>query len=205
MGEGLRDSHTVTSMLYRRVLDGHRERLEELRDPRILYVTDLVSCSHKRRMRLEYPELTLKFEPQLVLGDLLHEGLERILEEQGYRREVEVVAEYEVLGTRVTLKGRVDAVGDDAVVEIKTGRSGQSLPHDHHILQLQVYLNLLGMDRGILVYITPDRMAEYEVDRDPIDIKMLVEETLLDVKHPRWHWECRYCVFSKMCPHRVEQ
>ncbi len=200
---GVKASDTITRLVYRSVLEEYRKREEELRNPSILYVTDLVSCSHKRALRLSYPEITFKFEPQLVLGNLVHKGLEDILEENEYKVEVEVEAEYEVMGSRILLKGRVDAVSKDAVVEIKSARSDQGLPHEHHVMQLQIYLNMLGLDKGILIYITPDRIAEYLVEREPLNIKDLVEETILDLKHPRWSWECRYCPFSRICPYKM--
>jgi len=46
---------------------------------------------------------------------------------------------------------------------------------------------------------------EYKVVKETIDIDELVRETINDVVHPRWDWECRYCVYSRMCPYRITE
>ena len=203
--ERLKASNRILRILYERRLEDFKERLEELKNPRIIYVSDLVACSHKRFFRMNYPELTLRFEPVTLMGELLHVGLEEILKDRGYSVEVSFERDVTVNEELYTLKGRVDAIGEGRVVEIKTGRPGQILPHPHHVLQLQVYLQLLDVPQGILVYITPDRITEYNVEREEINIEELAKETIEDTKHPRWEWECRYCYYSKMCPFRVEQ
>jgi len=191
---------TIVKKLYERVLEEHRKRLEDMVNPKIVYVTDLVSCSQKRAFRIMYPELTFKFDPTLLLGELVHIGLEEILKEHGFECEKDfskTISGYEV-------RGRVDAINDKCIVEIKTARSDKGLPHEHHIAQLQIYLNMLERDVGILVYVTPDRIAEYVVNRDNIDVETLLKQTVENIKHPRYEWECRYCIFSKICPYRVE-
>ena len=102
------------------------------------------------------------------------------------------------------VKGRVDAWNPVSreVVEIKTARSSHGVPHEHHILQLQIYMEILGVDKGLLVYITPDRLLEYTVLKASVDIEGFVRELVGDSVHPRWDWECRYCVYSKLCPYR---
>lgn len=201
---GLKSSNTIIEILYKRRLKEFSDRIEELRNPNVVYVTELVTCSHKRFYRLNYPELTLTFEPTLILGELLHYGLEEVLREEGYNVEVEVERDYTVNGGEYKLKGRVDALGRGGVVEIKTGRAGQTLPHQHHILQLQVYMELLDVNWGILVYVTPDRLVEFKVERESVRIEELISDTIKDSTHPRWEWECRYCPYSKLCPYKLE-
>ena len=77
-------SHKIISIIYRDRIKEQMERLEELRDPHIVYVTDLISCSHKYLLRRSFPELTIHFEPITVFGDLIHKGLEAYLSEKGY-------------------------------------------------------------------------------------------------------------------------
>lgn len=200
----LESSNVVTELLYKRRIEDFRERIEELRDPKIVYVTELISCAHKRFYRINYPELTLSFEPTLILGELLHYGLERVLEDEGFNVEVEVERDYSIDNTYYKLKGRVDALGRDCIVEIKTGRAGQKLPHQHHILQLQLYMELLDVDLGVLVYVTPDRLVEFKVRKGRVEVEELLRDTVRDTVHPRWEWECKYCPYSKLCPYKLE-
>lgn len=204
MGLKFEASDYILSILYKGKLKEFKEKFEDMKNPKVIFVTDLTSCSHRRALRFKFPELTLKFEPQMILGDLLHLGLESILEGEGFEKEVPVESTFKLNGEEYIVKGRVDALSKDLVVEIKTGRKGQNIPHPHHIMQLQIYMNLLNRDRGILIYITPDKMVEYSVVREPLDLNRLVEETVKDTVHPRWRWECKYCVYSRMCPFKVE-
>ena len=145
------------------------------------------------------------YEPSAVLGDLLHRGLESILKE-AYNAEIEVEKEKEIqaLGKTYKIKGKADAILPDSktVIEIKSSRSDKGIPHLHHKLQLQIYLWLFEARNGILIYITPDRVTEYEINQ-PLDdstIIRLVEDTITLKNSPRFEWECKYCIFSVLCP-----
>ncbi len=200
----------VLPVIYRAKERVFADKLGEATDPSIVYVTDLVSCSQKRVFRLEMPLAAFRFEPPLLLGDLVHLGLERLLEEEGWVAEVEVEKRVEVDGRVYTLRGRADAVlfdenGVRHVVEIKTARSIER-PLEHHILQLQIYMELLGAEGGSIVYVTPDKILEFEVPRRSVDVERLVAETVRNEARPRFDWECRYCPFRRFCPYaRLEE
>lgn len=196
-------SQRITSIIYSKVLSKQLEKLRESRDPKVIYITDLVSCSHKHHLRKYFPELLLGFEPPLVLGDLVHLGLEKMLSESSFETEVEIEGAVVLEGNEYVIKGRVDAINreEGIAVEIKTSRSGIFLPKENHIEQLNIYLNMLGYGKGILIYITPDKLVEYEIERTALDIESIVRETLEDKAHPRYEWECKYCVYRKICPY----
>jgi len=198
-------SNRILKVLYLNKLKEHEERLLELQDEKIIYVSDLVSCSHKRVLRRHYPEVYFQFEPVPFLGTLAHIGLEKTLEEQGLKIEEEFQVPFDLEGTIYTIKGRVDARGENFIVEIKTSRSDQGIPRLHHVLQLQLYCMFLEVEEGILIYVTPSRVAEYNVKRTDIDLRTLVEETVMDLRHPRWEWECKYCPFLKLCGYAVKK
>lgn len=203
MKSSIRYSDIVLPKIYVKMLEDYKEHLKDLTNPNVVYVTDLVSCSQKRVFRQKYPELTFRFDPIALLGILVHRGLEELLKEYGFQSEVEVVREVKVNDKNYIIKGRVDALNEDCVVEIKTARSDIGLPHEHHIGQLQIYLNLLNRNKGVLIYITPDRIVEFPVEKEEINMNELLKETLENSKHPRWEWECRYCMFAKICPYKV--
>ncbi len=199
----------VLEQLYRMKYEEFVSKLSEMLDETTIYVTDLVSCSHKRVLRRSYPLLTFKFEPQMLLGDLVHMGLEKAVTDrgEGWKSEVHVERVYNIDGRSYRVVGRIDLVQYDGegnpkrVVEIKTARQLQdNMPYEHHVLQVKVYLDLLGVDEGYLVYVTPDRLVEFRIERGGVDVEELVRQTVYDLAKPRFSWECRYCPFRRICP-----
>jgi len=199
------------------------EKAKHQREPGVVWVTDLVSCSLKSRYSEEYPELEASqvFEPSLVLGTIVHRSLQGFLryvlgEERGYAVEVEPEASAEVdlsqfqLGAgKVVLKGRIDAIltspeGERVGVEVKSMRGDAPLPLEHHVDQVRLYNLLFDLPATVLLYVTPDRITQYEV-RERADWRE-VAQRVLEPKTPRYPWECRYCPFAVLCPRkRVSQ
>lgn len=190
------------------------ERARHQRERGVVWVTDLVSCSLKPVFSLEYEELALSefFSPPLVLGTLVHRGLEALLSQvlaaKQYRVEVEPERSLEVSvdDAKYTLKGRADLVvttpeGARIGVEIKTLRGDAALPLEHHVDQARIYNLLFDLEKSYLVYISPERLAQYEVgDRMGLDE---VASRIREPRAPRYTWECRYCPFSVICPSKV--
>lgn len=196
------------------------EREKHVREPGVYWVTDLVSCSQREKFSRMYPELELAqfFKPVLVQGVLVHVGLEKILEEamrgRGAEVEIEPEASLELdleefipdAGGRVIIRGRVDLAvklpsGENVGVEVKTARADLSLPHEHHVDQVKIYNNLFNLDKSYLIYVTPDRIAQYEV-AERMSLASIAER-VAKPKAPRYAWECQYCPFSILCPHKV--
>lgn len=207
LGYPIKSSFIITKILYDAMIREQEERMQEARDPSIIYVTDLVACTHKYHLRHVFPEVTVRFEPSAVMGNLVHLGLEKYLEENGFQIEVQLEKKYKIEGKEYLLKGRIDAYKPDEkiIVEIKSSRTPQNLPREHHIYQLQIYMNLLDTDKGILIYITPDKILEYTFRKEKIDIKSLIKLLIEDSVHPKWAWECRYCLFQKICPYKASE
>ncbi|MEM1631210.1 MAG: hypothetical protein QXX83_03700 [Thermofilum sp.] len=192
------------------------ERQKHSREPGVVWVTDLVSCSLKSRYSLEYPELELAelFNPVLIHGTLVHRGLEEllklILEQKGVKVEVELEGSMEVDlsdltpgSGKVLVKGRADVIltlpnGEKHGVEIKSMRGDAPLPLEHHVDQARVYNTLFNLSSTILVYITPERITQY-VERERLPAGEIAKR-ILEQKAPRYPWECKYCPFSVLCP-----
>lgn len=194
-------SNYVVGLIYTRVIQDQLSRLGELKDPSVIYVTDLVGCTYKYHLRKQFPELSISFEPLAVLGTIAHQGLGRILGEAGFEVEVEVSRWISLNNNRYLLKGRVDALHRDKkiAVEVKTSMYSTGLPREHHIRQLNLYLNLLEYDNGILLYITPDKTVEFTVKREAVNIEAEVEDLISNRHAPRYRWECKYCIYDKVC------
>ncbi|BFH72731.1 CRISPR-associated protein Cas4 [Sulfurisphaera javensis] len=193
--------------IFKKKLDDYYSHVKE---ENTLYVTDLIRCPMKVYYEKVYKELALAeiFTPATVLGDMVHTGLEEFIKSAFPNSQVEVEIEKEipVNNQTIKIKGRMDAIaeidGEKVVIEIKSARADKGLPHEHHKAQLQIYLWMTGIKKGLLVYITPDRITEYEIKEpaDEIGVIRLAEETLKKSKVPRYSWECSYCIYSSICP-----
>jgi len=205
------------------VYEWRREaQLRRVRHPRVLYVTDLVRCPLKRRFEILFPELASQdlMGPASVAGLLLHLGIESVVAEYAARRGYSVEAEVEVArvvrlsADEYVLSGRPDIVlraGSEppTVVEVKTSRSDASIPYGHHVLQVQLYAWMLNAKEALLIYVTPERIAEFSLSElgarrlTEADVVRLAEETVSAAKAPRYEWECRYCRYAVVCPRKV--
>jgi len=196
----------ITKILYDYKLEEFVKRLEELQNPSVYYVSDLIYCPWKRYFRLRFPYLTFTFEPLAVMGELVHKGLQGILVEKGFQPEYEVSRTIRVNNEEVIIKGRIDAYKPGELVEIKTSRgSTDSLPYPHHLLQVKLYMELTNVEKATLIYVSSDKIIEYDVKLDEPVLEKLLQETMNLSVAPRWDWECRSCVFYKICPHRINK
>jgi len=189
-----------------------KELKEHQRQESVYWVTDLVRCPLKRYFEITYPEIIASqvFTPTFIQGDLIHKGLEKLLKEaypEG-RVEVEVDGVKDVVlpdGRKVSVRGRADAIislKDNRIgVEIKSLRSDIAIPLQHHVDQVRAYNWLFNFPYSILIYITPERVTQYEVS-DRFGEGEVIER-ILSKEAPRYSWECSYCPYSVLCPHKV--
>jgi len=178
-----------------------QEELEhiEKREQNEVYVTELVECPLKREFRKElwFLEVT---NPSLILGRLVHEGLEKLLQQMFLDKQVQIEVEVEKEFEDMKIKGRIDAIVDNEIVEIKYMRGIRGeLPLEHHELQLKLYKWLTGIRKARIIYITPDGIKEYKNDKpiNSAEIMQILENNNI----PRYEWECKYCAFAKFCPY----
>ncbi len=198
----------LVDLLYR---VSKEEREKHKRSPSTYWITDLLRCTLKRDYELRYPELSESevFMPFFIVGTLVHRGL------QGLLREVmpndistEVEREREIVlpnGEVVCVSGRADIlikVGEELVgVEIKTSRSDLGLPKQHHVDQARMYNWLFNLKRTILIYVSPDRVTQYVIEDSASNEEVV--ERVISRKIPRYEWECKYCIYSVMCPYKI--
>ena len=160
---------------------------------------------------MEYPELSAKevFTPSFILGNLAHWGIEAFLKDRlGDNVEVEVEGSRDVVlpdGRKVVVRGRADAIirlgdGTKVGVEVKTARSDTGIPQQHHRDQARIYNWLFDLKETILLYVTPDRVTQYEVT-DRVNEQEVIAR-ILDSTYPRYSWECSYCPYAVLCPYK---
>ncbi len=112
----------------------------------------------------------------------------------------------------VEIRGRVDRILGDTIIEFKTTadlpRKGPAA-RLRHVDQLQLYFWLTGLSRGILVYISrlTGRVKSFAVYRDEERISTLLERATIYAKHLREGTIpdaeegplCKYCPFRQDC------
>ncbi|MDK6029305.1 CRISPR-associated protein Cas4 [Ignisphaera sp. 4213-co] len=200
-------SFDIINLIYNWRVEESRKRLEEKLENEI-YVTDLIYCPLKYHYQKKYKEIVIAnaFDPVTIFGELIHLGVGKLLSNLLGSNNVELEKEYEkeivVDGTTYIVKGRVDAIIGDWLIEIKSSKSDLNIPHQHHILQTRLYLWLTGLKKAILLYITQNRVAEYVVEEPVSDgeVSDLIRSIIAKSPAPRYSWECSYCPFSTLCP-----
>jgi CRISPR-associated exonuclease Cas4 len=184
---------TFTKKLIDDILTEAREHYEKKEDNEI-WISELVACKHKALFNKLYRE-QLFVEPRLVVGTVIHKGFQEWLREK-HGAETEIEFEKEING--YTIKGRVDAVAEQNIIEIKYASDIKgNEPYEHHVLQLRLYLWLAEYEEGRLIYITPNRLIEFKITEKMTDDDVLM---LIDTwQSPEWDWECDYCRFYSIC------
>ena len=205
----IRVSIMIVEKVFKTKIDEYFSHVDK-KEENMLYVTDLVRCPLIPKYEQEYQDLAIfsTLNAATILGNFVHAGLEQFLKSHftDVQTEVELEKDLIIEGKVIKIKGRADAImtfnGEKIVIEIKSGRTDKGIPYEHHLTQLKTYLWMTGIKKGLLVYITSDRIAEYQVNEplDEAELLRLVEETLKKSKTPRYPWECKYCVYSKICP-----
>jgi len=165
------------------------------REDREYNVTDLFICRKKKMFRDAGYKQVITVDNALrgrVIGQLVHKGMSVLLEEDGWdtgMRLEKKVGDYLIIG-------KPDAVKDGVVLEIKFQRYFKEVG-DVHILQTGVYLNMLGLKRGIILYVAPNAFEEVYIDREVSD-----DDILWFIEHPVSpfsKWECEYCGYRVYC------
>jgi len=199
-------SSFIIDKLFKKIIE---EKREHERKEDTYWVSDLVMCPQKRVYSLSFPELTFNLNINTITGTILHEGLEKMIkdifgDQALVEEEVEKTVTIDNRTIRIT--GRPDVIiidnNEKIPIEIKTVNGYSELPFEHHAEQLKVYLWLLGVRRGYLLYKLPEGFAEFVIEANVTDDDII--KYIKDGKKPRYDWECKYCPFATFCPYRVK-
>ena len=168
------------------------------KEDNVIWVSDLIRCKKKAELSNKHFYI-FKPEPYFVMANLIHIGLQKWLQDN-YNFEIE--KEFEKKIEEFVIRGRVDAIDSNTVIEIKCTKDVKdNKPYEHHVLQLRLYLWLTGREHGKLIYITPNKLLEFDIHETMDDDEVLL---LIDNwKSPRYEWECSYCDFACICNQAV--
>ena len=165
----------------------------------LLFAHELCECSEKRRMRMRFPELERAetYNARFAVGELIEEALKHRFQDW---KEHHHTKELMVDGQCYLISGMVDIVKPESntPIEIKYQTSLHRSPHEHHLLQLKLYLWLLNAKKGELLYISPEGIKSFTVKKPLTNLEVI--KLIKNGKAPRWpEWECYYCPYQQFC------
>ncbi len=199
------------SLLLERKEENYKERT--FKPNEVLWVSDLLFCGRRKAYEF-HSKITVQDDKGFVkqaIGNLLHSKLAKELRFDG-QPEVSLMKSY---GEEYLLKGRVDYLLRDAVLEFKTITYDDvpQSPRKYDEDQLQLYLWLSDRKIGYIVYISSFKgtVKSFEIHRDEEKVENLLRKGIQIVKgfkgiasvepDPTYPWICRDCPVN-YCEHR---
>ncbi|MEM2177047.1 MAG: PD-(D/E)XK nuclease family protein [Archaeoglobaceae archaeon] len=208
------------------IRENMREAQEKL-DVGVYHASLLPTCLLRQyNLYLERTEISDKQAGIFKIGKLFHSWLQQTLQNMNGNGilikavEVEQIAVFHVDDDFIRLHCRADAIininNEDFILEIKTimphnDRLLPEQPLKHHVKQLQTYLNIFGIERGMIVYFEKKSMQHkiFTIKRDKqafaeiVERMMRLHECLIHkippIPDPQDKWECKYCEFQEKC------
>ena len=166
-----------------------------------IHVTEACGCLRYAYFRRKYggkPEANYK----TFMGTAIHDAILRFISDQT-----------EIYVCNDILEGYADAIvtinGKKYVFELKTVVRIPAKPYKSHIEQVNCYMNMLGIDKAVIVYVqrSDGNKAVFVVDRDPdlftvtLDKARYLRKCLDENKPPNLRDEsfCFMCPYRKIC------
>jgi len=180
--------------------------------PNVIWVTEISKCirqSFYSRIFLKSLDFTAAYT--ILRGRLLHEVVLRnmpigVTEVEGGTRSIVL----DDVGSKVEVRGRADMVVGDYVIDLKTSERAPEKLHEEYRNQVQLYMELYGKSRSLVVYITRDGLKYFLEERDEERIAKLKEKALKlsralrenRLPEPEVGVWCRWCTWSiqELCP-----
>ncbi|MEM4436134.1 MAG: CRISPR-associated protein Cas4 [Thermosphaera sp.] len=179
---------------------------KSLKDDEIT-VTEAVSpClrrSYYARTRVTQPT---PVEFLKVAGQDIHLALQDILRGEGWDVEVSVALPV----NDFVLRGRIDAVKEDTIIEFKTSSNmPEDSPYESHELQAQAYITMMHASQAYIIYLSRanGKTKVYRIHPNKQALKQVVErakqlhQALKNGQPPqrtRGPW-CSYCSYRPNC------
>jgi len=177
-----------------------RRELSEKHKAPVIFVHEILQCPLKQDFSQQFPEIEMAsiYNSKFVVGWLIEEAIKKLTNS----REKPCYKIIDVDGEKYVLAGSMDVfiAEDSTAIEVKYLTSMYGAPHIHHILQLQLYLFLAGLNHGELWMFSPEGTLFEEVT--PLDedhVKELVRSYVERLNIPRWDWECTRCLYEEWC------
>ncbi|MFP3214734.1 MAG: PD-(D/E)XK nuclease family protein [Nitrososphaeria archaeon] len=149
------------------------------------------------------------------IGNAIHEMVGNMLGVPAEEREVEISLQVE---NGVELRGRADIImvrnGETHIIELKSTSHDYAVPKPEHVVQLQIYLEALHVQHGILLYInkTNGKVSGFDIFYDEAKVAEIKKRVLTlhdyiinkilppaEGKSKQVWEECRYCPYKQRC------
>jgi len=126
-----------------------------------VYVTELSKCAYYIYWLYNKSPIEHRINNFIIEGTLMHFVIEKIVKkliEEGavspehVKSEIDVEKEF----NGITIKGRVDLIINDTIVEFKFTHNPRliyGLPKVWHIAQVNLYMWMTGLRKGLIIYI----------------------------------------------------
>lgn len=174
---------------YNSAIRSYNERRSKY-DECVWYVTDLIKCGNNRRNLTAHETARLSIKPSLVIGSLVHSGIQRIFEQYGWVSEVSTNKNID----NYTIRARCDMIKGNEIIEFKYTSYLQNniwASKRNNIDQCKIYNNLFDTDVVHLIFLSPKSMMQVDIKDRFTDNDIL--EMIENPKIPRYDWECKYC------------
>mgnify|MGYP000288811317 CR=1 FL=1 len=180
----------------------------------VIYVTQVTQCLRKSYYEIKHKAVNVDYElsKHLILGKSIHLWLQELLKKYGNELNIKYCIEKDIkfMHRGYMIKGRADIVINDVLVELKTTHKSIHLPDRMHVLQANEYAYQLGLQKYVILYVTPNGLIEFKFTTDRYKHFIFIHrlETLIDalemdeLPEKETGYECKYCPFRNKCLYR---
>ncbi len=194
--------------------DVHRWLMEAVRyrsrvslDPRIIHVSEVVSCLRRSYFLRTRPVHVNPANALRLIGDEVHRALQEVLRRYGYEVEFRVAIDT----GNVKLVGHVDAYHPNKkhIIEFKTAAKIPESPYPNHLMQAQAYIAMTYSRTGFIAYIARDngKVKVFKVSPNKQILRKLIfrarelSKALTKGEPPRPEKSalCNQCEFRYLC------
>ncbi len=211
---------------FNRMIDNHLKREHKPKGIGRYYPSEIGMCLRKIFYSYKFP---LELKPDLVkifeLGNIMHDFVVHVLKSDKNPHVQLLKSEFPFKQDidDFTVSGRIDnlllvkADNKEILVEVKSstdiGFIREAAPHN--VVQLQLYMHILGVHNGVLLYIDKKNLqskvfdiqykedeAKKIIERFRLLHKSLVSDTIPEPEaraSSRTIWMCRYCEYNDKC------
>ena len=211
---------------FNEMIDNHLKKENRPKDVGRYYPSEIGMCLRKVWYSYKFP---LEIMPDLLkifeLGNIMHDFVVEVLKSEKNSHVQLLKSEFPFKHDvdDFTISGRIDnlllvkASGKEVLVEVKStadeGYVKEAAPHN--VVQLQLYMHVLGIHNGILLYVDKKNLqskvfevpyekeeAEKIIERFKALHKNLVSDTVPEPEArgaSKTLWMCRYCEYKDKC------
>ncbi len=211
---------------FNEMIDNHLKREHKPKDVGRYYPSEIGMCLRKTWYSYKFP-MEIKPELQRIFeaGNIMHGFVVEVMKSEKNSHVQLLKSEFPFTQDidDFTISGRIDnlllvkASNKEVLVEVKSsadiGYVKEAAPHN--AVQLQLYMHLLGIHNGILLYIDKKNLQSkvFEVKYDKEEAEKIIERfralhsSLVSGNIPepearsssKTLWMCRFCEYSDKC------